>query len=242
MDASRAISEFVWMSRNLFRLLQAEGESLSKLDLHVLRTQLHILQTEVVSLELENQQKTSARRSALPPNELASLWRMSRHEVEFYKDDHTWMESVVPFVKVGLDLYETVIVVATPRHSEALQFALYPADFQNERLLFFDAAELLSRFVVKGWPSKSQFLDVLSPILEKTSRKGRVRIFVEMASLLWGEGKTGAAMRLEELWNTLGTLYEYSIVCVYPQEEFAGEDGRQHQLDICKLHGHAHIR
>jgi hypothetical protein len=37
--------------RHLFGLLRSEGESLSKLDLHLLRTQLFILQVEVRSLE-----------------------------------------------------------------------------------------------------------------------------------------------------------------------------------------------
>jgi hypothetical protein len=52
MDVSRAVFEFVKSDRHLFRLLRSEGESLSKLDLHLLRTQLFILQVEVRSLEV----------------------------------------------------------------------------------------------------------------------------------------------------------------------------------------------
>jgi hypothetical protein len=51
MDASRAISEFVKSGRILFALLRSEGANLSKLDLHLLRTQLFILQVEVHCLD-----------------------------------------------------------------------------------------------------------------------------------------------------------------------------------------------
>jgi hypothetical protein len=50
MDLSRAVSEFVKCGSGLFRLLQSEGESISRVDLHLLLTQLFILQIEARGL------------------------------------------------------------------------------------------------------------------------------------------------------------------------------------------------
>jgi hypothetical protein len=51
MDISKAVTEFVTCSRNIFGLLRSEGSNISKLDLHILRTQLFILQVEIRSLD-----------------------------------------------------------------------------------------------------------------------------------------------------------------------------------------------
>jgi hypothetical protein len=51
MDISRAVSEFVNSGRILFRQLRSEGQRLSKIDLHLLLTQLFILQIEARSLK-----------------------------------------------------------------------------------------------------------------------------------------------------------------------------------------------
>jgi hypothetical protein len=242
MDVSRAVSEFVSLGRDLFRLLQAEGQAVSKLYLNILRTQLQILQAEITSLEIETNRKRLSGHSVQLNDELTGWWKRCRHEVEFYKDEERWMESVLAFVLVGLDLHETVIVIATPEHSEALQSALRVEDFQNERLLFFNPSVVASRFLTKDWPDKFRFIEVFNPILERARKTGRVRICTEMAAVLWAEGRKEAAMRLEELWNALDARDEFSLLCAYPQSRFLGEDGQQRQFEICTLHRHVNIQ
>ena len=46
MDIERAVEEFVANGKDLFRRLRSEGDSLSDLGRHILRTQLHILSVE----------------------------------------------------------------------------------------------------------------------------------------------------------------------------------------------------
>ena len=50
MDLSRAITEFVKSGRTVFDLLRSDGDSITRLDLHILLTQLFILQVEARSL------------------------------------------------------------------------------------------------------------------------------------------------------------------------------------------------
>ena len=57
MDLPAAISTFVRFGRELFALLRSEGENISKLDLHILLAQLHILQLEANCLKRQLQFK-----------------------------------------------------------------------------------------------------------------------------------------------------------------------------------------
>ena len=51
MDLSGAISRFVSGGRELFQLLRSEGRTASELDLHILYTQLYVLQMETLFLK-----------------------------------------------------------------------------------------------------------------------------------------------------------------------------------------------
>jgi hypothetical protein len=51
MDVSRAISQFVKSGRELFWLLRSEGQDVTPLDLHLLLTELFILQIEARGLK-----------------------------------------------------------------------------------------------------------------------------------------------------------------------------------------------
>src|SRR5206468_1212931 len=68
-----------------------------------------------------------------------------RHTVEFYKDDALLFESVTAFIKVGLDMHDTVLVITTANHREALVKALRPGELEKDGLCLFEAEELLTR-------------------------------------------------------------------------------------------------
>src|SRR5690349_23964324 len=53
MDIERAVEDFVHKGKDLFDRLRAEGQTLSPLGLHILRTQLHTLHVEAARLKRE---------------------------------------------------------------------------------------------------------------------------------------------------------------------------------------------
>ena len=56
MDIRRAVSEFIVHGGELLsRLRSYEGEMLNEADLHLLRVELHLLDTEVAHLQHENE-------------------------------------------------------------------------------------------------------------------------------------------------------------------------------------------
>ena len=54
MDISRAVDEFVSLGCPLYHQLRVEGQTLSKLELHILLAQLDVLQIEATRLRDQN--------------------------------------------------------------------------------------------------------------------------------------------------------------------------------------------
>jgi hypothetical protein len=162
--------------------------------------------------------------------------------VQFYKDDTFLTESVTCFIKEGLQVNDSVIIVATAPHCEELRKALSSEELANDQLMFLDAGEQLSQFMIGDWPSDLQFRSVIGGTIAQACEKGRVRIFGEMVAVLWAEGYTRAAIRLEELWNRLATEQSFSLLCAYPLPKFSGEEVKASQFAISRLHTHVHTQ
>ena len=75
--------------------------------------------------------------------------------------------------------------------------------------------------MVNGLPDSVLFLDGLRWLIESASsatkgKNTRVAICGERTGLLWAEGKTDAAIRLEQLCNELRKIHQVDILCAYP--------------------------
>jgi hypothetical protein len=61
-----------------------------------------------------------------------------------------------------------------------------------------------------------------------------------MAAVLWAEGKTRAAIRLEELGNELASQHAFSLLCAYPMSGFPDQKNNLSFLQVCRAHTHVH--
>jgi signal transduction histidine kinase len=68
------------------------------------------------------------------------------------------------------------------------------------------------------------------------SKNPHLAVFGEMVSLLWADGKTRAALRLEQLWNALGRTHAFALHCGYPIKNFYREDHGELFLKLCQEH------
>ncbi|HKY72089.1 MAG TPA: MEDS domain-containing protein [Nitrospira sp.] len=167
---------------------------------------------------------------------------MTGHAVYFYEDDAFLIDNVARFVKTGLERDETVIVVATEEHRIDLKARLMddnaiglssPTDARYQTL---DAASTLSLFMLDGWPNERLFLKVIGQIIASTARETPVRIYGEMVAVLWAQGKQRAAIRLEELWNTLARQQAFSLLCGYPASTFDQPALASALEEVCACH------
>jgi hypothetical protein len=159
-----------------------------------------------------------------------------KHIVQFYDDDVFLTESVVSFIKVGLKVNDTLFIIATAAHRTDLHKALTPSELANKHLIFFDADSLLLKIMLDDRPNQSMFMEVLGNRIQQAGQRRRIRVFGEMVSVLWAEGKHQAAIRLEELWNTLQTVQPVSILHAYPHSTFTTTEDPQSLLAVYYAH------
>jgi hypothetical protein len=155
------------------------------------------------------------------------------------------VDAVSFYTASGVDRHGAVILIATEAHRSAIKRCL-KSDGDVEvleasgQLLFLDAAEVMSTFMVDGKPDRKLFKAGRRTLIEQASRDERtgrnreVRIFDEMVSLLWPIN-TPAAERLEELINEVLAEYSVQMLCAYS----LNGPGRS-QLPESLINAHSH--
>ena len=137
-----------------------------------------------------------------------------RHTVQLCQDERLLIGLVAALINTAFELYDTVVVIVTQKHKKDLGIALHIEMLLNKKLLLLDAEEVLSQFMLEDWPEELQFIQTMETILFSDCPAGRVRVINELAGVLCAEGKAGAAIRVEELWNILVTRHRCSAMCV----------------------------
>ncbi|HLA75183.1 MAG TPA: ATP-binding protein [Gammaproteobacteria bacterium] len=167
----------------------------------------------------------------------------SEHFVQFYEDDAFLVDSVGAFIGAALGAGDSAIVIATPAHRDALDMRLKAHGFNlavikmRVQYIALDAAETLAKFMVDGLPDPTLFNEVVGGAVARTSKGQRnLRAFGEMVALLWAEGNSAAAIRLEELWNELGKIHRFALFCAYPMAGFSATAHGQPLTHICNAH------
>jgi signal transduction histidine kinase len=165
------------------------------------------------------------------------------HAVQFYESEDFLAETVGKFLGAGLDRRDRMIVIATPEHREAFLLRLNAAQTEAavaaDRFLLLDAQETLSAFMADGMPDGELFHETLSAIIARTGDARRpLRAYGEMVDLLWREGNSRAAIRLEELWNDAGRRHSFSLLCAYTMGNFYKEGDSSRFMEICGAHSH----
>jgi signal transduction histidine kinase/CheY-like chemotaxis protein len=168
----------------------------------------------------------------------------SEHIVHFYEDDEPLIELVTGFLSAGLLDGEAAVVVATAPHRAALEQSLQAQRvpgveaLQEGRLVFCDAAELLSSFMRNGAPDPVIFSQVVGGTIERAARCSVdcVRVFGEMVDLLVQQGARAAALELELLWTELGRVLPFSLLCAYSIRRFASAADGEPFEEFCGQH------
>jgi hypothetical protein len=166
------------------------------------------------------------------------------HAVRFYKDSDSLCQIVGSFLKEGLRESQPAVVIATPEHRRRIAECLTADGLNVEnltrtgQLFIFDAATVLSQFMVDGMPHATRFKNAVAPLIHQACA-GRtdcvVRAYGEMVDVLWKAGQTTAATRLEMLWNKLAQTSAFSLLCGYAMGNFYKDAAIE---EICAHHSH----
>ena len=182
-------------------------------------------------------------RSAKDPANLPSCL----HTVQFYSDDAFLGESISQFIGEALQAGGAGIAIAIEAHRDAIGQRLrdrgvdLTAALKQGRYVVLDAHETLTKFMVDDWLDETRFMELMGAAIERSratleKSDGDVAIFGEMVSLLWNEGKSDAAIRVEQLWNALAKTHSFSLRCAYPITGFDHSDHYESFIRICTDH------
>lgn len=163
----------------------------------------------------------------------------ANHLVQFYENEDFLYSTVGRFLADGLMGNEPAVVIATEEHRKGFADALAERGWDAKHINFFDARETLSAFMCGPVIDEAACKEALGSILTKSANghsPRRVRAYGEMVDLLWREGNGEAALRLEELWNDLGNMYDFSLLCAYPIGNFYKESHTAQFEEICQTH------
>jgi hypothetical protein len=166
------------------------------------------------------------------------------HAVRFYENKASLCRTVADFLGEAAPSDQPRLVIATPEHRDALLAELRGRNLDVDDLiaagdlLLLDAREVLATFMVDGMPDARLF-NVHVPQAIERLRRGRkdctVRAYGEMVDVLWQDGATSAAIRLEMLWNQLAMSHSFSLLCGYALGHFYKDAGMR---EVCDQHSH----
>ncbi len=170
-----------------------------------------------------------------------------RHEVQFYSDDEVFLDSFTHFIAAALNAGHAAIVVATKPHRDGLLQRLkaervdIDSAIQQGTYISLDAADALNTIMVDGLPDPILFFEGITGLIEAASNAAkpehpRVAFCGERVGLLWAEGKTDAAIRLEQLCNDLAKTHEMDILCAYRLGSVHGVEDEHAFQRICAEH------
>jgi hypothetical protein len=168
-----------------------------------------------------------------PPRPSNGHPAVDRHAVQFYESDDFLLEGVTRFVAVGISDGDSSIVIATKAHRIELETRLVGrgldlnAARRRGAYIALDAADTLAKLMTDGRPDATKFERTVGDLIARTVQGPpvrRVRAFGEMVALLWADGKAGAAIELERLWNDLAGRETFSLLCGYPMRAFAAAE------------------
>ncbi len=165
------------------------------------------------------------------------------HLVQIYESDEVVLAALEGFVISGFETGESVVIIATQEHLEALQKRLVSKKInlegfiKNNQYIPLNATSMLAMFMVNNWPDEGLFTETVRSLVSKArgSSNRPVRAYGEMVALLWAQGHNGATVQLEHLWNKFCATEIFCLFCAYLKSGFT-QDVDVSIQHICSSH------
>ncbi len=177
------------------------------------------------------------------PKLLAPKLNESEHIVQFYEEDEFLVETICRLITTALSAAQGVLVCITRDHKRLIESELKSrgVDLQlaieQRQCVVLLADDTLARIMSGDMPSPQRFADVVGgAVAELAKTWPRIQAFGELVAVLWEEGNSEAAYQWEALWHALINEYPLTLLCAYPIEQFAGQNGGMALAKVCHCH------
>jgi hypothetical protein len=151
-----------------------------------------------------------------------------RHFVQFHKSSDKLAAEIAGFTSAGLASGEAVVIVASDRHGKCILKALADLGVDSDRcraagqLKLLNAEATLATIMGSTGPDRERFHAAFAGMIDEVRAAGHehIRVYGEMAPMLWQRGDFSGALRLEGYANELVNLYGVPIFCGYMLDGF----------------------
>ena len=179
------------------------------------------------------------------------------HVVQFYGHEEELADRVAGYLLEALRGDGVAVVIASAPHRQAFEGRLtrvgvdLAAAARDGTYLALDAADTVRALMPGGRLDRDAFDRVVGALIRRAGQAGPrgeagaaehamprrpVRAYGEMVALLWDAGLVDAAVQLEEMWDSLGLQYAFSLFCGYPVGAVSGAGRLEAFAEVCRLH------
>jgi MEDS: MEthanogen/methylotroph, DcmR Sensory domain len=171
----------------------------------------------------------------------------AEHAVQVYTELDELAVSVGDFLGAGLRAGEPALVIAIPEHWRAFRSELERRGLDLDELqrlgllTCLDADETLAMFMDGDVPTAERFEESVGGVLDEVASRfpeKTIRAFGEMVDLLFQRGHQGAAIALEDLWNSLLESRRCALLCAYELDLFDLDAQTSVLPEIVRTHTH----
>ena len=168
------------------------------------------------------------------------------HRLHLFDTPETLGETVAAFLLDGYRAGDHLLVIAKPRHREAVLSSLrgsgcFPDEGEGaQRLIVLDASDVLRHITRNGRIDATVFRRTINPLVQTLGSSGRLRIYSEVVELLAETDDMDGALALERLWNGLAAHMPFVLMCGYSSAHFTGNSGQRALRHICDTHTQSH--
>ena len=161
--------------------------------------------------------------------------------LRYCQDNRALTVSAADFLADGIASGEPAVVFATPARREAIceclrERGLDVSYLERESVLtLLDARATLATFMGSDISDAHKFSHSVGAAVERlcaANHGSPVRAFEEMVSLLWQDGNTRAAVRLEDLWAALTGTQPLLVLCSYAGGDFLTVTGSEERAAL----------
>ena len=174
-----------------------------------------------------------------------------RHEIQLQPNATSLWDSLATSLEHALRADSAVVLVADAPQRDAVHRTLQFRGLDmtraaaEGRYLPLDVTETLATFMVNGWPDEARFWGSASELMAtalKASPRDAPHVVAcgECAPVLWRNGQTAAAVRLEQLWTELANRQNVDVLCGYSLQAPLRDDERRMFQQICAVHSEVH--
>jgi len=175
------------------------------------------------------------------------------HSVHIYDEHSALIKRLCGIVSSGLQIGNSVLIVATASHRDDLVRELTDAGVdvrqiaRDGRFIQYDAKDTLATFMVNDRPDRDLFTQSVGGLLKTAKEQARSKdqgltVFGEMVAVLWEQGKKDAALELEAIWNNALNDRAFHLHCAYPRWTFINDGDDSGLAAVCHAHSHVLVQ